>query len=595
MAITFIYSIKSTGNKSLEYSTENKIGSIKKKNDSKDSLDYIIRDKKGNVYNLSDEYLNKMKKYIERDSQGNIVFKTVKNSLNCSKENAYKEWEHVRKMMNPSKGNKGNIQYCIVQNFGNDLDPQIANEIGMKFAQEYLNKYQVVVSTHINTGYVHNHIEFNATSFIDGKKFNDRLKTIGEIRKISDRFCKKYQLDILEKTHNFNYVIYKDNNGKTKIFEPTERKLNILNNEYSNNDYRNSTAYKNSKEYETMTHREIVQRDLGNAIAISKNYDEMLNNMRNMGYIIEEKTKKGDWKRRISFKLPEWQRAIRDTSLEEKFTRENLIKYFEENNSKIKNDNNLDIEVYQYGKTIIEQLNEKYRYIGDSRIERNDLEKILIKNTKKANAEINKMVSQAVHPQNDRIQNLERGTKREQYYIDIINKNLNTLKFVEGNNIQSFSQISKKINTLYDKRNQCYLQLKKMSSMMKKASIVQEAVKNYININDIIEKNSSNMEYQLYEKNNDEMLLKEYFDVLKKYNLNSYEEIISYDKRYKEYEVNLRQISKKLEEINRNIIDYDNCVRNIGRVDREYSNIYTEEIDEYFKNKETYRNNDKER
>lgn len=607
MAITFIYSVKATGNKSLDYSTEDKTGKVKKvKNDSKDSLEYVIRDKRGNVYNLSDAYLEKMKKYIYKDNEGNIVFKTIQNTLNCSSENTYQEWEHIRKVMNPSKGSSGNLQYCIVQNFGTDVDPEIANEIGMKFAQEYLDRYQVVVSTHINTGYVHNHIEFNATSFLDGKKFNDQRKTIGEIRKISDKFCKEYELEVLEKTQEFNYVIYKDENGKTKIFEPTERKLNLSENEFSNNDYRNSIAYSNSKKYSEMPHYKIVQHDMNNAIKISQNYEEMLQNLRNMGYIINDKTKNGEWRKRISFKLPEWDKPVRDTSLEEKYLRENLNKYFE-NHQAEKESNDIGIndfvddeEIYQYGRMIIEELNEKYRYETDEnnevrKVDRSELEKMLIKNTKKVNREINEIVSQAVHPERERIQTLENRTKKQQYYIDIINNNLKTLKFVENNNLQSFKQISEKVSVLYDKRNKCYEQLKKMSDMMKKASVVQEAVSQYLALHDNIEKNSDNPDYQLYEMANDEMLLKEYSSILKKYNLNSYEEISGYNQRFKEYRENFTIISKQLEDTNKNIMAYDSCINNISRVDKEYSNIYSEQIEEYFREKENYRRNDKER
>lgn len=607
MAITFIYSVKATGNKSLDYSTEDKTGKVKKvKNDSKDSLEYVIRDKRGNVYNLSDAYLEKMKKYIYKDNEGNIVFKTIQNTLNCSSENTYQEWEHIRKVMNPSKGSSGNLQYCIVQNFGTDVDPEIANEIGMKFAQEYLDRYQVVVSTHINTGYVHNHIEFNATSFLDGKKFNDQRKTIGEIRKISDKFCKEYELEVLEKTQEFNYVIYKDENGKTKIFEPTERKLNLSENEFSNNDYRNSIAYSNSKKYSEMPHYKIVQHDMNNAIKISQNYEEMLQNLRNMGYIINDKTKNGEWRKRISFKLPEWDKPVRDTSLEEKYLRVNLNKYFE-NHQAEKESNDIGIndfvddeEIYQYGRMIIEELNEKYRYETDEnnevrKVDRSELEKMLIKNTKKVNREINEIVSQAVHPERERIQTLENGTKKQQYYIDIINNNLKTLKFVEDNNLQSFKQISEKVSVLYDKRNKCYVQLKKMSEMMKKASVVQEAVSQYLALHDNIEKNSDNPDYQLYEMANDEMLLKEYSSILKKYNLNSYEEILGYNQRFKEYRENFTIISKQLEDTNKNIMAYDSCINNISRVDKEYSNIYSEQIEEYFREKENHRRNDKER
>ena len=93
MAITFIYAIKATGEKSLGYDTENKSATIVKeeKNDSKDSLNYVMRDKKGNTYKLSAEFMKKMKNYITHDDKGNIIFRTISTGINCSvEERAYK-------------------------------------------------------------------------------------------------------------------------------------------------------------------------------------------------------------------------------------------------------------------------------------------------------------------------------------------------------------------------------------------------------------------------------------------------------------------------------------------------------------------------
>ena len=159
MATTFIYPIKVTGEKSLDYDTENKSAKIiEKKNDSKDSLNYIMRDRKGNIYNLSSDYIKKMKNYISFDSEENIIFQTIKTGVNCCVKNAYNEWKKVRDTTNNKRANSGNLQYCIVQNFGINLDPMIANEIGTAFATKYLADYQCVVSTHINTGLVHKQI-----------------------------------------------------------------------------------------------------------------------------------------------------------------------------------------------------------------------------------------------------------------------------------------------------------------------------------------------------------------------------------------------------------------------------------------------------
>lgn len=393
MAVTFIYPVRVTGQNSINYDTEAKEAKIEKnKNDSKDSLNYIMRDKKGNTYELSSEYMEKMRAYISIDEKGKVTFKTVSSFLNCSEKNTYAEWERIRELKNPKNGKSGNLQYCIVQNFGEDIDPAIANEIGVKFAEEYLSQYQCVVSTHINTGHVHNHIEFNATSFLDGKKYNDCLKSIKDIRELSDRLCEEYNLEVLEGTKEFNYIVYKDANGKTKVYEPTERKNEIKEGEYANkNDYRNTEQYAGILARQK-DHHEILKEDIDRLLPHVSSYEDLLKQLENVGYDIKAKTKDGSWKKHISFKLPDWEKYTRDSHLGEEYTREYLVQKIEENLkqiSEMEDKNNFRMvdagadeknepvneqrqfdtpddvqneDIYIYGRIVIEDIDEEYRY-----------------------------------------------------------------------------------------------------------------------------------------------------------------------------------------------------------------------------------------
>lgn len=54
-----------------------------------------------------------------------------------------------------------------------------AHEIGVKLAEEiWGDKFQVIVSTHLNTDNIHNHFVLNSVSFIDGKKFCNTKKRL---------------------------------------------------------------------------------------------------------------------------------------------------------------------------------------------------------------------------------------------------------------------------------------------------------------------------------------------------------------------------------------------------------------------------------
>lgn len=620
MAITFIYPIKSTGEKSLNYDTECKSTKMveKKKDDSKDSLDYVMRDKKGNTYKLSFEYMEKMKNYISYDDKGNVTFQTISTGINCCVENAYNEWQTARKLFNESKGNKGILQFCIVQNFGVDLDPMLANKIGTEFAQKYLSDYQCVVSTHINTGYVHNHIEFNATSFVTGKKFYDQLKTIGEIRKISDELCKKYELEVLEDTKDFNYVVYKDGNGKVKVYEPTERKNQIMEGEFANkNDYRNTEQYKQSAEY-IEAHFDVLRKDIDRLLPHAVSYEDLLQQLKNAGYEIKDKTKNGEWRKHISFKAPTWDKFTRDSSLGVEYEREHLTTVIAENmkknpyssdemnnNYSIHNDDVRKSDIYVYGRIIIDDIDEEYRYKKKKnvyeKVKRSDIEKYIITDTKKLNKEVNSVIRHAMYPQRKRVQELADGTKKEQYFIDRINSNLKTLKFVEDREIRSFEQINDIIKTLYEKRNACYNQLDMIGKALKRANADIVLIDKYNSLKEVIASNESNPDYVLFEMENDTTLLKSYESALKQKGLLNEEKQNEFKEKNTKYNNLFMQLSLALEKVNKDIREYDDCIFNINAVDKNNGNRYASQIATYYSTKESYKqdsskiNNEKER
>lgn len=619
MAITFIYPVKVTGQNSINYDTETKEAKLEK-NDSQDSLNYIMRDKKGNSYELSGDYMEKMKAYISLDENGKVTFKTISTFLNCSEKNTYAEWERIREIKNPKNGKSGNLQYCIVQNFGEDVDPAIANEIGVKFAEEYLSQYQCVVSTHINTGHVHNHIEFNATSYLDGKKYNDCLQSIKEIRKLSDRLCEEYNLEVLEGTKDFNYIVYKDENGRTKVYEPTERKNEIKEGEYSNkNDYRNTEQYASILSRQK-DHYEILKDDIDKLLPHVVSYEDLLNQLENVGYEINAKTKDGSWRKHISFKLPDWERATRDSHLGEGYTRSELISKIEENLKEISEieermvpgagggvEDRKDVpekkqqapildevnekDIYVYGRIIIEEIDEEYRYRKkkDSnnyeKVNRGKVEKIIILDTKQLNREVNLVVRNAIMPEREESFKIAGNDKRKQYLIDRINSNLKTLNFVERKNLKSFEQINSIVGSLCEKRNACYEQVKRISEALKRANKDLITIQKYNELKKVLELNSGNEEYNLYEMGNDQALLKTYESILRDRNLLDERAQLNFKENLEKYKRSFQQITQALEKINRDIQEYDDCILNISYIDRNAGNLYENDIKKYYEQK----------
>ena len=54
-----------------------------------------------------------------------------------------------------------------------EVTPEVAHEIGIKLAEKlWGDRFEIVVTTHLDKKHIHNHFVLNSVSFVDGKKFN---------------------------------------------------------------------------------------------------------------------------------------------------------------------------------------------------------------------------------------------------------------------------------------------------------------------------------------------------------------------------------------------------------------------------------------
>lgn len=74
------------------------------------------------------------------------------------------------------------------------------------------DKYEVLVSTHLNTKHYHNHFVVNSVSFVDGEKYRNTIENYALMREISDTLCKEYGLSVLEekKCGKIDYTKYRN-------------------------------------------------------------------------------------------------------------------------------------------------------------------------------------------------------------------------------------------------------------------------------------------------------------------------------------------------------------------------------------------------
>ena len=78
------------------------------------------------------------------------------------------------------------------------VTPDMAHEIGIKLAERlWGNRFQVLVTTHLDHEHIHNHFCLNSVSFVDGKKFRGGRKAYWIMRAESDKICAEYGLSVI--------------------------------------------------------------------------------------------------------------------------------------------------------------------------------------------------------------------------------------------------------------------------------------------------------------------------------------------------------------------------------------------------------------
>ena len=117
--------------------------------------------------------------------------------INCEVKDAVKQMQFVKTIYGKENGILAIHAY---QSFNEgEVTPEIAHEIGVKLANEmWGDRFQVVVSTHLNTRHLHNHFVINSVSFKDGKKYYSNLENTALLRKTSDEICEEYGLSVLK-------------------------------------------------------------------------------------------------------------------------------------------------------------------------------------------------------------------------------------------------------------------------------------------------------------------------------------------------------------------------------------------------------------
>ena len=217
--------------------------------------------------------------------------------INCDKEMAAAEF-NLTKQFYDKQG--GIVAYHAYQSFSEgESTPEEAHKIGVQLAKElWGDRFQVVVSTHLNTKCLHNHFVINSVSFKDGMRFHDTLEMYNLLRETSDRICKEHELSVIENPggRRVPYNLYK------------------------------------MEQAGMPTRYNVARQAIDEAISVSVNMREFEGELKNMGYSFRFLPNRKYW----TITPPGWSKPIRINKLGAEYSKERIIERVNSNDISVR-------------------------------------------------------------------------------------------------------------------------------------------------------------------------------------------------------------------------------------------------------------------
>ncbi len=246
----------------------------------KDLIDYVENPEKtvARTDDLQDLY--NVFSYVQRPEateQGEYV-----TAINCLKETALRQMILTKKRYGKENGY---IAWHGYQSFKpEEVMPQLAHEIGVKLAREmWGDRFEIIVTTHLDKDHLHCHFCFNSVSFCDGGKYNYSNAERRRLTEVSDRLCRECGLSVIDNPHKApsRQVWLDEKSGKP-------------------------------------TRYNVYREDVKEAINFSRRPYYMEDYLRRKGYITDFTGK--HWK----IRLPQYEHFTRLDTLDERWTPENI-------------------------------------------------------------------------------------------------------------------------------------------------------------------------------------------------------------------------------------------------------------------------------
>lgn len=122
------------------------------------------------------------------------------STYNCNMETAAQEMMDTKQRWQKAERKKSVLGYHLIISFSpGEATPEEVHQCGRELVERLLaEKYEAVLATHLDKDHLHNHIVFNAVSYVDGTMYRNTFKDyFGDIRSISDEICREKGLSVI--------------------------------------------------------------------------------------------------------------------------------------------------------------------------------------------------------------------------------------------------------------------------------------------------------------------------------------------------------------------------------------------------------------
>ena len=258
----------------------------------KDVIDYAENPDKTIDKRFLDDDLWAALNYAENDRKTDQ--RMYVSAINCPKQRAYQCMMDTKRRFGKLGGN---VAYHGYQSFvTGEVTPKEAHKIGLETARRmWGEEYEIVVTTHLNTDNIHNHIIVNSVSFKTGRKFENHISDHIRLREISDEVCREHGKSVIPFSHF----------------------------------YGNKKAYWIHQSGQP-THRNILRKDLDEAISKCSTFQAIERYLKGLGYRFER-----DFRYQYpSVKAEGWKRSVRLESLGEEYSKDSIRQKMIENQRK---------------------------------------------------------------------------------------------------------------------------------------------------------------------------------------------------------------------------------------------------------------------